>query len=69
MILNKVFTGEPAIFSIDGPGGTSKTCLYYAILAIVRSKNLIALATISSGVAAAILLGGRTAHSRFKFSL
>ena len=33
------------------------------------SQNLIALATVSSGVAAAILPGGRTAYSRFKFPL
>ncbi|KAL5548831.1 hypothetical protein UlMin_004062 [Ulmus minor] len=32
----------------------------------VRSKKLIALATASSGVAAVIMPGGRTAHSRFK---
>ncbi|KAL5556627.1 hypothetical protein UlMin_038863 [Ulmus minor] len=35
----------------------------------VRSKKLIALATASSGVAAAIMPGGRTAHSRFKLPL
>ncbi|XP_062103571.1 uncharacterized protein LOC133814653 [Humulus lupulus] len=33
------------------------------------SKNIIALATASSRVAAEILPGGRTAHSRFKFPL
>ncbi|KAL5541396.1 hypothetical protein UlMin_043440 [Ulmus minor] len=34
-----------------------------------RSKKLIALATASLGVAAAIMPGGRTAHSRFKLPL
>ncbi|KAL5581528.1 hypothetical protein UlMin_013970 [Ulmus minor] len=35
----------------------------------VRSKKLIALATVSSGVVAAIMPGGRTTHSRFKLPL
>ncbi|KAL2455154.1 FAD binding 3 domain-containing protein [Abeliophyllum distichum] len=63
-ILRKVFNEESGMFFIDGPGGTGKTYLYKALLAAVRSKNLIALATASSGVAAALLPGGRTAHSR-----
>ncbi|XP_075079941.1 uncharacterized protein LOC142165244 [Nicotiana tabacum] len=35
----------------------------------IRSKDFIALATTSSGVAASILHGGRTAHSRFKIPI
>ncbi|XP_071918027.1 uncharacterized protein [Coffea arabica] len=35
----------------------------------IRSKGCIALATATSGVAASILPGGRTAHSRFKIPL
>ena len=66
LILNKVFTSEPTVFFIDGPGGTGKIYLYRAILAAVRFRNLIALATASSGVAATILPGGRIADSRFK---
>ncbi|KAF5466120.1 hypothetical protein F2P56_016075 [Juglans regia] len=68
-ILQKVLLNESAAFFIDGPGGTGKTFLYKALLATVRSRNLIALATASSGVAASILPGGRTAHSRFKIPL
>ncbi|XP_062099897.1 uncharacterized protein LOC133805754 [Humulus lupulus] len=69
LILSKVFTNESTIYFIDGLGGTCKTYSYLAILANVRSKNIIALATTSSGVAAVILPGGRTAYSRFKFPL
>ncbi|KAL5553673.1 hypothetical protein UlMin_041074 [Ulmus minor] len=69
MILENVFLNEGAIFFIDGPGGTGKTYLYRALLAVVRSKKLIDLATASSGVAVGILPGGRTAHSRFKIPL
>jgi len=59
-------------FFIDGPGGTGKTFLYNTILAYVRSRepgthgHVIALATASSGIAALLLQGGRTAHSQFK---
>ncbi|KAL3368402.1 hypothetical protein AABB24_009320 [Solanum stoloniferum] len=56
-------------FFIDGPGGSGKTFLYRALLATVRSKGFIALATATSGVAASIFPGGRTAHSRFKIPI
>ncbi|KAL2543188.1 ATP-dependent DNA helicase [Abeliophyllum distichum] len=68
-ILRKVFNEESGMFFIDVLGGTGKTYLYKALLAAVRSKNLIALATASSEVAVALLPGGRTAHSRFKIPL
>ncbi|XP_022856895.1 uncharacterized protein LOC111377965 [Olea europaea var. sylvestris] len=57
------------IFFINGPGGTRKTFLYKALLAAVRSRQLIALATASSGVAASLLPAGRTGDSLFKISL
>ncbi|XP_060212641.1 uncharacterized protein LOC132640178 [Lycium barbarum] len=68
-ILNKIFSNEPGAFFIDGPGGTGKTFLYRALLATVRSKGFIALATTTSGVAASVLPGGRTSHSRFKLPI
>ena len=57
------------VFFIDGPGGTGKTFLYKALLAEVRSRGLIALATASSGATTNNLPGGRTAHSRFKIPI
>ncbi|XP_047262928.1 uncharacterized protein LOC107859447 [Capsicum annuum] len=69
VILNKIFSNETGVFYIDGPGGTGKTFLYCALLATVRSKGLIALATTTSGVATSVLPGGRTAHSRFKLPI
>ena len=53
-------------FFLDGPGGTGKTYLYRALLARIRSMDRIAIATATSGIAASIMPGGRTAHSRFK---
>ena len=69
IILDKVSTETAAAFFIDGQGGTSKTYLYRAILGAIRTKNYIALAIASSGVAAAILPSGWTAHLRFKLSI
>ncbi|XP_059291269.1 uncharacterized protein LOC132044772 isoform X2 [Lycium ferocissimum] len=68
-ILNRIFSNGIGAFFIDGPGGTGKTFLYRALLATVRSKGFIALATATSGVAASVLPGGRTAHSRFKLPI
>ena len=57
------------VFFLDGPGGTGKTYLYNVILAKLRSEGKICLAVASSGIAAELLVGGRTAHSRFKIPL
>ncbi|KAL7117461.1 hypothetical protein ACP275_03G072900 [Erythranthe tilingii] len=65
-VVLKLDTGGHGVFFLDGPGGTGKTFLYRALLAYVRLKGNIALAVASSGVAASLLPGGRTAHSRFK---
>ncbi|XP_021832238.1 uncharacterized protein LOC110772138 [Prunus avium] len=50
-------------------GGTGKTYLYCALLENLRRLGHIVLATATSGIAATILPGGRTAHSRFKIPL
>ncbi|XP_022041580.1 uncharacterized protein LOC110944175 [Helianthus annuus] len=68
-VMHHVNRNLPGVFFIDGPGGTGKTYLYNALLAEVRSRGLIALATASSGVAANNMPGGRTAHSRFKIPI
>lgn len=63
-----VFLQAKAFF-IDGPGGTGKTFVYSTLLADVRSDGGIALAVASSGIAALLMEGGRTAHSRFKIPI
>ncbi|KAL3844193.1 hypothetical protein ACJIZ3_001596 [Penstemon smallii] len=65
-IVSKINCGGSGVFFLDGPGGTGKTFLYRALLAYVRSRGGIALPVATSGVAASLLPGGRTAHSRFK---
>jgi hypothetical protein len=68
-ILTSVDSDGGGLFFVDGPGGTGKTFLYRALLATIRGQGKIALATATSGVAASIMPGGRTAHSRFKIPL
>nr|XP_040253796.2 uncharacterized protein LOC120971447 [Aegilops tauschii subsp. strangulata] len=68
-ILAAVERGDGGVFFVDGPGGTGKTILYRAMLAKVRSDGKIGIATATSGVAASIMPGGWTAHSRFKIPL
>ena len=50
---------------LDAPGGTGKTYLTNLLLAKVRSTGRVALAVASSGIAATLLSGGKTAHSTF----
>jgi hypothetical protein len=68
-ILAAVDGGDGGVFFVDGPGGIGKTYLYRALLSRVRGEKKIAIATATSGVAASIMPGGRTAHSRFKIPL
>ncbi|EFA12009.1 hypothetical protein TcasGA2_TC016134 [Tribolium castaneum] len=61
---------EHHLFYIDGPGGTGKTYLYNIILRIVKDilkKNYLAVAW--TGIAATLLLQGRTVHSTFRLPL
>ena len=60
---------EHAHFFVQGPGGTGKTFLYTAICRSMRARGDIVLCVASSGIAAQLLPGGTTAHSRFKIPL
>jgi len=53
-------------FFVDGLGGTGKTFLYSCLLSTVRAQGRVAIVVASSGIAALLLDGGHTAHSRFK---
>jgi len=64
-----VASGEGGAFFLEGFGGTGKTFLINLVLAKIRSDGGIALATASSGIAATLLDGGTTAHSRFKIPI
>ena len=56
-------------FFIQGPAGTGKTFLYKCLCSYYRGQGKIVLCVASSGIAALLLPGGRTAHSRFAIPL
>lgn len=65
-ILGAVQCEKGGLFFIDAPGGTGKTFLLQLLLSKIRASKRIAIAVASSGIAATLLPGGRTAHSTFK---
>ena len=50
IILDIIVRNKSGVFFIDGPGGTGKTFLYRALLATIRSRNMIAIATTTSAL-------------------
>lgn len=68
-VVDAVNGGLGGIFFLDAPGGTGKTHVVKSILAKIRSESGVALALASSGIAATLFPGGRTAHSALKLPL
>ena len=66
---NKASTRNQNGFFIDASGGTGKSFVLNLLLDYVRAEGMIALAVASSGIAATILHGGRTAHNTFKIPI
>ncbi len=65
-ILNAVTNKEGKLFFVYGSGGTGKTFVWTTLLSRLRGQGKIVLAVASLGIASLLLLGGKTAHSRFK---
>jgi len=53
-------------FFLDGPGGSGKTYLYKTLMSFIRGRGQIVLPFATTGIAATLMNGGRTAHSGFK---
>ncbi|KAI5822406.1 hypothetical protein K523DRAFT_318286 [Schizophyllum commune Tattone D] len=68
-IMGCIWNHNPGIFFVNGPGGTGKTFLYNTIAHVLRADARIVLCSASSGIAALLLRGGRTAHSTFKIPI
>ncbi|CAF1652102.1 unnamed protein product, partial [Didymodactylos carnosus] len=62
-ILDRTNRKAGGIIFLDAPGGTGKTFVINLLLAKIRQQSKIAIAVASSGIAATLLHGGRTAHS------
>ena len=58
--------GQGGAIYVQAPGGTGKTWTCNTILDEVRGSGGVGIAVASSGIAATLLDGGRTFHSRFK---
>ena len=65
-VMSSVRQGSGRLFSIDAPGGTGKTMLLKTVIDQARQEGFIAIATALTGVAAILLPGGRTLHSKLK---
>ena len=70
-VMNALRDNDPVYIFVDARGGTGKTFVLNALLAAVRLTDggSIALAVGATGIAANLLLFGRTLHSRFKLPL
>eukprot|EP00116_Pleurobrachia_bachei_P000686 sb/3460948/ len=70
-VLDAVENNEivPKVFNLQAAGGTGKTYTLNLLLDTVRVRSKIAIATALSGIAATLLNGGRTLHSRCKIPL
>ncbi|XP_074352042.1 uncharacterized protein LOC141691202 [Apium graveolens] len=68
-IISSVENKAGGIFFVYGSGGCGKTFLWKTLCCKLRSLGSIVLPVASSGIAATLLPGGRTAHSRFHIPL
>ena len=68
-ILHSVDQNRGGVFFVYGSGGCGKTFLWNTLCCKLRSVGRVVLPVASSGIAATLLPGGRTAHSRFHIPL
>ncbi|KAK0587800.1 hypothetical protein LWI29_029105 [Acer saccharum] len=69
IVVQSVIEKKGGLYFVYGAGGTGKTYLYKTILSRLKSEGKICLAVASSRIASLLLLGGRTAHSRFSIPI
>ncbi|KAH9611760.1 hypothetical protein KSS87_009024 [Heliosperma pusillum] len=65
-IVDAVSKNKGGVFFVYGYGGTGKTFIWRTLCAAFRCKGDIVLPVASSGIAATLIPGGRTAHSSFE---
>ncbi|XP_031108678.1 uncharacterized protein LOC116013169 [Ipomoea triloba] len=68
-VMNDIDCNGGGLFFVYGYGGTGKTFVWRMLSSMIRSRGDIVLNVASSGIASLLLLGGRTAHSRFVIPL
>ncbi|KAK9671842.1 hypothetical protein RND81_12G058200 [Saponaria officinalis] len=68
-VIEAVNNNSGQVIFLYGHRGTGKTFLYSTISAKIKAEGKIVLNVASSGIAALLLPGGRTAHSRFEIPI
>ncbi|XP_074362458.1 uncharacterized protein LOC141702730 [Apium graveolens] len=68
-VVDNVNKNKGGMFFVYGSGGCGKMFLWQTLCSRFRSEGKIVLPVAGSGIAATLLPGGRTAHSRFKIPL
>ncbi len=66
IILNVVTNKKGKLFFVYSNGGTGKIFVWTTIMSYLQGQGKIVLVVASSRIASLLLLGGKTAHSRFK---
>lgn len=69
ILMKAIDDGNGGFYFLDAPGGTGKTFLMSLVLATIQARSNIAVSVASSGIAATLLVGCRTAHSALKLPL
>nr|XP_017255632.1 PREDICTED: uncharacterized protein LOC108225307 [Daucus carota subsp. sativus] len=68
-VFQSVTENKGGVFFVYGSGGCGKTYVWKTLIYKLRSQGKIVLPVASSGIAATLMPGGRTAHSRFKIPI
>ena len=68
-VIQAVEAKRDKVFFLQGPAESGKTFVYSTICHYLRANGKIVLCCASSGIAALLLPGGRTSHSRFRIPL
>ena len=68
-VIQDVACNSGGLYFVYGHGGTGKTYLWKTLIACLRSQGKIVLVVASSCIAALLLSGGRTAHSKFQIPI
>ncbi|CAF4851588.1 unnamed protein product [Rotaria socialis] len=68
-ILTQIEKKTSGTIFLDAPNGTGKTFVINLLLAKIRHQSKITITVASSGIAATLVHGGRTAHSTLKLPL
>ena len=68
-VLRRVLSNTGGVIFLDAPGGTGKTFVNKLLIAKLASLSKAVIAVASTGIAASLMPGGKTAHSAFKIPL